>query len=347
MNIQQKVLNYLSKGDRYAIESPAQLAKIIIDFCTSVFDQDKVSAEFQFFDFFEHSVDEVSNSAQELFGEFGTYVAQSHRGEIEDHLDIEKHANLLVEIEDIRDELEILKQVLSDAKMIMQDIDNTWQIPAARSTNNQDRDNNALLDHSAVDGHLQQVESMLKRTAKPRQTFLYLIQFKQTQAGMLQAKATAKYTEQQVLQAEETARQGQTLMLFTVVTILFLPLSFMSAFFAVAIDAFPLDANGKLSLGYVLKYMLSISAGLSIPFMIIAFNLDRFGKWMGRVRVRLNFTAIMITLIPVSLGVLLPVIWTSSLAYSIKLAVTIAAVLGVLVCLVIAGIGKLVNVPPL
>lgn len=38
---------------------------------------------------------------------------------------------------------------------------------------------------------------------------------------MLQAKATAKYTEQQVLQAEETARQGQTLMLFTVVTILF------------------------------------------------------------------------------------------------------------------------------
>lgn len=81
--------------------------------------------------------------------------------------------------------------------------------------------------------------------------------------------------------------------------------------------------------------------------MIIAFNLDRFGKWMGRVRVRLNFTAIMITLIPVSLGVLLPVIWTSSLAYSIKLAVTIAAVLGVLVCLVIAGIGKLVNVPPL
>lgn len=85
-------------------------------------------------------------------------------------MDIEKHANLLVEIEDIRDELEILKQVLSDAKMIMQDIDNTWQIPAARSTNNQDRDNNALLDHSAVDGHLQQVESMLKRTAKPRQT---------------------------------------------------------------------------------------------------------------------------------------------------------------------------------
>ncbi|KAK6189271.1 hypothetical protein LQW54_013430 [Pestalotiopsis sp. IQ-011] len=121
----------------------------------------------------------------------------------------------------------------------------------------------------------------------------------------------------------------------------------MSAFFAIAIDAFPLDANGKLSLGYVLKYMLSISAGLSIPFMIIGFNLDRFGNWMGRVRVRLNFTATMILLISVSLGVLLPLIWTSSLAYSIKLAVTIAAILGVLVCLAIAGIGKLVDIPHL
>lgn len=72
MNIQQKVLNYLSKGDRYAIESPAQLAKIIIDFCTSVFDQDKVSAEFQFFDFFEHSVDEVvSENSSWVVGDQG------------------------------------------------------------------------------------------------------------------------------------------------------------------------------------------------------------------------------------------------------------------------------------
>lgn len=64
-------------------------------------------------------------------------------------------------------------------------------------------------------------------------------------------------------------------MLFTVVTILFvstwpsnflglapddcqnnkLPLSFMSAFFAIEIDAFPVDENGKLEMNYVLKYM--------------------------------------------------------------------------------------------
>ena len=34
-----------------------------------------------------------------------------------------------------------------------------------------------------------------------------------------------------------------------------LPLSFMAAFFAINIDSFAFDDNGKLPLGYVSKYM--------------------------------------------------------------------------------------------
>ncbi|KAI0538285.1 hypothetical protein GGR58DRAFT_501435 [Xylaria digitata] len=34
-----------------------------------------------------------------------------------------------------------------------------------------------------------------------------------------------------------------------------LPLSFLAAFFAIEIDIFPVDENGKLGLDYVLKYL--------------------------------------------------------------------------------------------
>jgi len=34
-----------------------------------------------------------------------------------------------------------------------------------------------------------------------------------------------------------------------------LPLSFVAAFFAINIDAFPVNESGKLPLNYVMKYM--------------------------------------------------------------------------------------------
>lgn len=79
-------------------------------------------------------------------------------------------------------------------------------------------------------------------------------------------------------QAKETANQGKTVLVFTVVTIIFLPLSFMAAFFAINIKELKNDGDGKLPLGYVLKYMITISAAFSIPFIFLAFNQDRLAR---------------------------------------------------------------------
>ena len=39
----------------------------------------------------------------------------------------------------------------------------------------------------------------------------------------------------------------------------------MAAVFAIGLDAFPLDANDKLPLGYFLKYLCTISIPYSLP----------------------------------------------------------------------------------
>ncbi|KAI1631509.1 hypothetical protein F4809DRAFT_632009 [Biscogniauxia mediterranea] len=116
-------------------------------------------------------------------------------------------------------------------------------------------------------------------------------------------------------------------MLFTVVTILFLPLSFMAACFAINIDVFPVNENGKLELSYFLEYMLSISTGLSVPFIIVAFNQERFVAWLRYARPRFSSGYVLLAAVLTLMGRILAALWTSPLEYTSKLGATIATLL--------------------
>jgi hypothetical protein len=84
-------------------------------------------------------------------------------------------------------------------------------------------------------------------------------------------------------------------MVFTIVTIIFLPMSFMAAFFTINIVEFPRDSvNGGsgLHLNYVAKYMFGISFAISIPLITMAFVMSdtegwiwRFKNWLGNQKV--------------------------------------------------------------
>jgi hypothetical protein len=72
-------------------------------------------------------------------------------------------------------------------------------------------------------------------------------------------------------------------MVFTIVTIIFLPMSFMAAFFTINITEFPHDStNGGngLHLSYVAKYMFGIGFGISIPLIMIAFIMTDTEGWL-------------------------------------------------------------------
>jgi hypothetical protein len=86
-------------------------------------------------------------------------------------------------------------------------------------------------------------------------------------------------------QAAGTARQSQTIMVFTIVTIVFLPLSFIAAFFAINVREFPrLDGQSSLPLAYVSKYMFGIGFAVSIPLVVIALSLDDIGDMFRQLR---------------------------------------------------------------
>ncbi|KAI2627735.1 hypothetical protein GGR54DRAFT_636858 [Hypoxylon sp. NC1633] len=88
-----------------------------------------------------------------------------------------------------------------------------------------------------------------------------LIELKQQQASVVQAWQATK-------QSEETIRQGRSIMIFTLVTIIFLPLSFMSSVFGMNNVEF---SGGTWEIGDELFFMLIVSAVVILVSLVLAF----------------------------------------------------------------------------
>ncbi|CAG9992223.1 unnamed protein product [Clonostachys byssicola] len=99
------------------------------------------------------------------------------------------------------------------------------------------------------------VEMMIQRTERAYKALNFLVDLKQKQNNVEEARATRIQAQASFKMTVESEKQGKTLMLFTVATIVFLPLSFMAAFFAINITEFERNEKGTLGLSYVSKIM--------------------------------------------------------------------------------------------
>ncbi|KAK4122891.1 hypothetical protein N657DRAFT_483660 [Parathielavia appendiculata] len=382
MNLHQNIIRHLKRGDREPITSVHDLACLIADTCTKLFDQDETPDGFRFFDFFEHEIARLSEMAMLQLEEFKKSLGSARHSNQSGSKHIRKELSLLVEVHDICDELEILEKVLKDqddALTRMKGIlapKSRWEWTGSWATGL----------------HAQWLHRMLKMATRTRETLYHLLDLKLKQASFYEAMDTRKQaeaTKQQTRlatehskvmaqqtqvaaehsevmaqqletmkdQALETGRQGQTLLVFTVVTIIFLPSSFMAAVFSIDLDTFPVDGNDKMPLGYFLKYLFAISCAITIPLVVLAFNLTPMVAWWSRTRQRLIrlwpkdsrilWTGVIGPAIALAVeGAVVGAIWAAPLAVSIKAAVTIsisllvALAIGVLVLYAVNSITK-------
>ncbi|KAI1114783.1 hypothetical protein F5Y14DRAFT_412819 [Nemania sp. NC0429] len=85
--------------------------------------------------------------------------------------------------------------------------------------------------------------------------------------------------------SELTQRQSYIILIFTIVTVFFLPLSFMSSVFAIQVDAFPHDLNGEVDwpIGIVLGLLFGVSAGTSLFIILLGFNIAWISRFFTKV----------------------------------------------------------------
>ncbi|KAI1344734.1 hypothetical protein F5Y15DRAFT_363302 [Xylariaceae sp. FL0016] len=121
MNVKHNIFRHLQSRDRAQIRVPNELASFITNHCANVFNETDIPPEFHFFDFFERSIGRVSDRVAQLLYEFQLAASVNYK-EVHAKLDIQSEAELLVEIEDIHDELLILKMVLKDQQVVLKSL---------------------------------------------------------------------------------------------------------------------------------------------------------------------------------------------------------------------------------
>ncbi|KAB5536001.1 hypothetical protein GE09DRAFT_337577 [Coniochaeta sp. 2T2.1] len=279
---------------------------LITNRCSGMFDRHRLDVQdYQFLDMFESSIGHVTNKETQLFSRFNVasslsgkwlrqnrqlqegsqVIAKLRKSQITDPifsdvlLDIGVETALLAEIKDIRDELNIIATILVLQTTVLDEFEG-HMIEELRSENVIRRATDAVVheirkrsreQRRLLDQHKNDVNRMDKQAEGIYMSLTNLLDLKQKHSNALEARFARD-------QAVIAAKQGQTIMVFTIVTILFLPMSFIAAFFSINVE----EWQGTLTLPYVTKYLFGIGLGISIPLIAMAFTVtDIFDALSG------------------------------------------------------------------
>ncbi|KAH0565988.1 hypothetical protein GP486_000615 [Trichoglossum hirsutum] len=209
---------------------------------------------------FENSINNISDAEARLFLELKERVDNSDKNQRGSQpTDTEQSANnpyyaigeeiaKLREIKDIRDELNILKSLLEDQKVVWKQA--FWDPVEKAYVGSKYMQSGGLAE--AID----MIGDMDKYAERVQNSINSLLDLKQKQANILEAVSGRK-------QAEDTARQGNTIMVFTIVTIIFLPMSFLASLFALDVTSFPHRADNLVyTPGWIFPIMCKSPATL-------------------------------------------------------------------------------------
>lgn len=208
-----------------------------------------------------------------------TWEAEEELGEqplfVDKLLDIGQETDLLAEAKDIRDELNMIRTVLEYQKQVLFDLQEAiCDIYLGEHRSQQEIKKRFREQQRIIDMHVKDVDRMDKQTERIYNSITDLLDLKQKHANAFEARFARD-------QAAGTTRQSRTIMVFTIVTVIFLPLSFIASFFAINVQEFPhADGNTNLPLPYVLKYIFGIGFAISIPLILLALSVDdiRYGS---------------------------------------------------------------------
>lgn len=326
LNVLDSIIEDINDTTREPVQSVYDLAMVITGRCCGVFDRHRGGDEdYQFLDMFESSIGNATDNDSRLFDDFNnasrhasawlqhhrrinrpsrimpstSYAPDKSFNEAESSdlhnsedftrgpefidklLDIGQETNLLAETKDIRDELNMIRKVLEDQQHVLPTIETAiCEIYAEEQIGQKEVKKTFANQSKTVSTHIKDIDRMDKQASKIYISVTDMLDLKQKHANAFEARFARD-------QATATARQSQTVMVFTIVTIIFLPMSFLAAVFTINVKEFPRDAEGgntSLPLAWVAKYMFGIGLSISFPMIFFAFYLDDIGEMLRRVR---------------------------------------------------------------
>lgn len=277
--LQRNVLHH-NADKRQPIKTTADLVAQIIATCSDVFSWSQEAELARFLHFFEATVGRVGDDEIGLLNNFTKSSEKLHALKdthfhyakdkdelLIEMLDIRPQVELLKEAKDIRDEIKIILHVLGEQRRVIADESIlTFFDPDRGSTPNRESGKILTKPLRIIDRAIGDFQKMDKQMKEIHDDLNHLLDLQQKQATVWEARSTRE-------NARATSRQGNVMVIFTMVTIIFLPLSFMASFFALNVREFPANESGQTSwpLHRVCAYLFGISFAVIVPFIALAF----------------------------------------------------------------------------
>ena len=170
----------------------------------------------------------------------------------------------LLELRDIEDELNTMTKLFKEQSRVISDM-----IIQYNHLNKAPRKGikgiHFLTEAShVINEYKEQVEGMLKSAKAAQSAFKELLDMKQKQANIVEAQLARKQTE-------VAADQSRSVMIFTIFTIIFLPLSFFASVFGINAREWS-GTSTNPGLRTIFVYMGSISVAVIVIALLVAFN---------------------------------------------------------------------------
>ncbi|KAH8593946.1 hypothetical protein B0O99DRAFT_688369 [Bisporella sp. PMI_857] len=265
------LLNSILKfeGRAPAINTAHELLDRITSRCASLFDHSSASKDLQFMQFFRSAIGSVSDEETKLFKEFDRLSQElSGNQSVHNAKERKKRAETLNQLLEIEKETKLLinEKILRKAREDIESLQNLGLNPGPEYLGFREASQKTI-------NNIEDFKKSQAQAKKIQQALNHLLELKSRQANAWEARFAREG-------GEEIARQGTVILIFTIVNIISLPLSFMAAFMALNIAQFPRDITPGNDGGILwpistaLRLLLSVSLGISTVIILAALNLS-------------------------------------------------------------------------
>ncbi|PYH98075.1 hypothetical protein BO71DRAFT_480620 [Aspergillus ellipticus CBS 707.79] len=174
--------------------------------------------------------------------------------------DISQGAYLLGDIKDIQDLLNMLRSLAEAQAHVWQHTFETTDLDSFTSFQ--------FTDSCTPNMVLRDIQDMLAQSEKVQDSIETLSDLRRKQASIKEAEPGRQ-------QASDRIKHANIVLVFTFVTTFFLPLSFLTSLFALNVSDFPHEpGNFQYQGWWIFPVLFGVSACVSIPLMVVAFNIE-------------------------------------------------------------------------
>ncbi|MCJ1448381.1 MAG: hypothetical protein MMC23_008896 [Stictis urceolatum] len=251
-DLNTSILHGVTGPGKLKVDDCFDLAALVVLSCITQLLDDTDHPNLQVFKIFEEYISELTEAHTEAFKDFKDNQVRNQSG-----YDNRRDLHNLLELRDISDELQTIKKLIEEQHALVNTMHSKYESAINRVGKGTTGLRLLVEARKRLDIQSSQVKDMLDASTVAQASYEKLLEMKQAQSSVLEAHASREQT--------------RVVTVFTVITIIFSPLSFFTSLFGMNVSEWSGETSNP-DLYIVLKIICSVSLGVILLAMLVGFH---------------------------------------------------------------------------